>query len=272
MFGKAVQSSFSNPVISWDRKHYEYPDNPKNIQLTQYFRPIIPDGKVSCYREDGTVFEVLLHQVHLEEDAAKLVHETHQSLVDFNKAGVPLIEVVTKPCIRNVSDATIYAQYLQRIVQNLGISNANLEKGEFKSDVSVSLRKKGSQELNSRTEIKNLNSFKFMIQALEEEIQKQLDYFLQNESFRPTQTTVLWDEALKQTQTMRAKEYEADYRFINEPDLPAVNIQSVIEATKVDLDKLPYAVETILIEGGVLPRDAKFFTADSMRSEFVLSN
>ncbi|AOW09583.1 bifunctional amidotransferase subunit GatB/aspartate--tRNA ligase AspS [Flavobacterium gilvum] len=266
-FGKAVDSSFSNEVISWDRKHYEYPDNPKNIQITQFHNPIIPDGHVSCYRNDGTQFTVNLTQVHIEEDAAKLMHEKKISLVDFNKAGVPLIEIVTEPCIRNIEDASTYAQYIQRIVQNLGISEANLEKGEFKSDVSVSLRKKHSYDLNPRTEIKNLNSFKFMVEALKEEVEKQFNYFIENKEFRPDQTTVLWDADLKQTKTMRKKEFEADYRFISEPDLPFVNIKKEIEAIKVDTSALPYAVESILISGGVLPQDAKFFTADKLRSQ-----
>ena len=266
IFGKAVDSSFSNEVISWDRKHYEYPDNPKNIQITQYHNPIIPDGHVSCYRNDGSQFTVNLTQVHIEEDAAKLMHEKKISLVDFNKAGVPLIEIVTEPCIRNIEDASTYAQYIQRIVQNLGISEANLEKGEFKSDVSVSLRKKHSYDLNPRTEIKNLNSFKFMVEALKEEIEKQFNYFIEHKEFRPDQTTVLWDADLKQTKTMRKKEFEADYRFISEPDLPFVNIKKEIEAIKVDTDALPFAVESILIHGGVLPQDAKFFTADALRS------
>ena len=272
-FGKAVKSTFNNEVISWDRKHYEYPDNPKNIQITQFHNPIIPDGEVSCFRNDGSQFTVNLTQVHIEEDAAKLIHEKKVSLVDFNKAGVPLIEIVTEPCIRNIEDASTYAQYIQRIVQNLKISEANLEKGEFKSDVSVSLRKKHSYNLNPRTEIKNLNSFKFMVEALKEEIEKQLNYYIENREFRPEQTTVLWDADLKQTKTMRTKEFEADYRFISEPDLPLVNIKQVVENIEVDLSALPFAVESILIKGGVLPQDAKFFTADSLRSKtFVAIN
>ena len=272
-FGKAVNSTFSNELISWDRKHYEYPDNPKNIQITQFHNPIIPDGQVSCYRNDGSQFTVNLTQVHIEEDAAKLMHEKKISLVDFNKAGVPLIEIVTEPCVRNIEDASTYAQYIQRIVQNLGISEANLEKGEFKSDVSVSLRKINSDVLNPRTEIKNLNSFKFMVEALKEEVEKQFNYFIENKEFRPDQTTVLWDADLKQTKVMRKKEFEADYRFISEPDLPFVNIKAEIEAISVDTSALPYAVESILINGGVLPQDAKFFTADALRSRtFVTLN
>ena len=270
-FGKAVNSSFSNQVTSWDRKHYEYPDNPKNIQITQFHNPVIPDGEVSCYRNDGSQFTVSLTQTHIEEDAAKLMHEKKISLVDFNKAGVPLIEIVTDPCIRNIEDASTYAQYIQRIVQNLGISEANLEKGEFKSDVSVSLRKIGEVALNPRTEIKNLNSFKFMVEALMEEIEKQLNYFTTHKEFRPEQTTVLWDADLKQTKTMRTKEFEADYRFISEPDLPFVSIKEIVESINIDASALPYAVETVLIKGGVLPQDAKFFTADAIRSKIFMT-
>jgi len=269
-FGKAVKSSFDNEVISWDRKHYEYPDNPKNIQITQFHNPIIPDGQVSCFRNDGSQFTINLTQVHIEEDAAKLIHEKNISLVDFNKAGVPLIEIVTEPCIRHIEDASIYAQYIQRIVQNLEISEANLEKGEFKSDVSVSLRKRRSYDLNPRTEIKNLNSFKFMVEALKEEVEKQFNYYKEHKEFRPDQTTVLWDADLKQTKTMRKKEFEADYRFISEPDLPFVSIKEVVDSIKVDTSMLPYAVESILIKGGVLPQDAKFFTADAIRSKVFM--
>ncbi|QTD37013.1 bifunctional amidotransferase subunit GatB/aspartate--tRNA ligase AspS [Polaribacter batillariae] len=270
-FGKAVKSTFSNEVISWDRKHYEYPDNPKNIQITQFHNPVIPDGEVSCFRNDGSQFTVNLTQVHIEEDAAKLMHEKKISLVDFNKAGVPLIEIVTEPCIRNIEDASTYAQYIQRIVQNLGVSEANLEKGEFKSDVSVSLRKKHTYNLNPRTEIKNLNSFKFMVDALKEEVEKQLNYYIEHKEFRPDQTTVLWDADLKQTKTMRKKEFEADYRFIAEPDIPFVSIKEVVNSIKIDASALPHAVESVLIKGGVLPQDAKFFTADAIRSKTFMT-
>ena len=269
-FGKAMHSSMKNEVISWDRKHYEYPDQPKNFQLTQFHNPIIPDGEISCYREDGTIFNVQLEQTHLEEDAAKLVHKNKETWVDFNKSGVPLIEVVTKPCIQNIKDAATYAQYLQRTVQNLKISEANLEKGEFKSDVSVSLRKIGSSDLNPRTEIKNLNSFKFIVEATVEEVAKQLAYYKEHNSFRPDQTTVLWDEALKQTKVMRKKEFAADYRFAHEPDIPWVNIQQAVKNCTIDESLLPFAIETELINGGLKPQDAKFFTSDAIRSKVYL--
>ena len=269
-FGKAVRSSMSNTLICWDRKHYEYPDLPKNFQLTQFQKPIIPDGKVECYRNDGTTFSVDLEQVHIEEDAAKLVHERTRTLVDFNKSGVPLIEVVTKPCIHQIQDAATYAQNLQRIVQNLKISEANLEKGEFKSDVSVSLRKKGTPDLNPRAEIKNLNSFKFMMEAIVEEVSKQLEYFARHDSPRPDQITVLFDADLKQTLTMRKKEFAADYRYAQEPDIPFVDISTLVGEIHVERNLLPFQVESILIEGGVLPQDAKFFTSDPVKSNVFL--
>ncbi len=269
IFGKGVNAQF-NEQITWDRKHYEYPDSPKNFQLTQFQKPIIKNGKVHCFRDDGTSFEVELEQAHIEEDAAKLMHEKKQSLVDFNKAGVPLIEVVTKPCIRALKDASTYAQYLQRIVQNLNVSEANLEKGEFKSDVSISLRKKGTNALNPRAEIKNLNSFKFMVDALIEEVTKQLAYYLAHKKFRPEQITVLWDENLKQTKTMRSKEYAADYRYVLEPDIPMVSIKNALENITIDESLLPFRIESVLIQGKVRPQDAKFFTSDPNRSKVLL--
>lgn len=271
LFGKAVNSSMHNRIICWDRKHYEYPDLPKNFQLTQFTKPIIPDGYINCFRNDATQFRVDLEQVHIEEDAAKLMHDKDHTLVDFNKASVPLIEVVTKPCMHSIMDAPVYAQNLQRIVQILDISEANLEKGEFKSDVSVSLRKKGTNDLNPRAEIKNLNSFKFMAEAIVEEITKQLEYYLANKSFRPDQTTVLFDADLKKTKTMRKKEYAADYRFAIEPDIPYVNIAKEIDETVVDADVLPYNIESILIHGGVKPQDAKFFTSEAHRSKVFMA-
>ena len=271
LFGKAVHSSFRHKIICWDRKHYVYPDLPNNYQLTQYLRPIIPDGYIQCYRNDGSMFVVQLEQVHIEEDAAKLVHEPNITLIDFNKSGVPLIEVVTKPCIREIADVPVYAQNLHRIVQSLKISDANLEKGEFKSDVSVSLRKIGDTKMNPRAEIKNLNSFKFMNEAIIDEVEKQIDYYLKNNSFRPDQLTVLFDAELKRTKTMRKKEYADDYRYSLEMNVPLVNIEKAVEDSFVDEKSLPFAIETILIKSGVRPQDAKFFTSDSTRSALFLA-
>lgn len=265
LLGKALGADIPD-TISWDRKHYEYPDLPKNYQLTQFHKPVIRGGKVNCFREDGTLFSVEIEQAHIEEDAAKLIHEKSFTLVDFNKSGVPLVEIVTKPCIFNIKDASIYAHYLRRLVQSLGISGANLERGEFKSDVSVSLRLKGAKELNPRTEIKNLNSFRFMSDAVEEEVSKQYAYYVKHKEFRSSQTTVLWDADLKQTRTMRKKEYAADYRFLPEPDIPSVNIRIAVDSIFLDSSLLPFSIEKRLIEGGIRPQDAGFFTSDSTRA------
>ena len=265
-FGKAVHSTFKNKVISWDRKHYEYADLIKGYQLTQFYRPIITDGYLCCYRNNGSDFKVELEQVHIEEDAAKLVHEKNHTLVDFNKSSVPLIEVVTKPCIHAIEDVAIYAQNLQRIVQTIKVSDANLEKGEFKSDVSVSLRKIGENVLHPRTEIKNLNSFKFMLEAIADEVEKQFNYFTAHNDFRPDQTTVLFDSDTKQTKTMRKKEYAVDYRYVPDADIPLVDITDAISKNTIDEDLLPFAIETVLIKAGVRPQDAKFFTSATERS------
>lgn len=269
--GKAVESTLSHSTIGWERKHYHYPDLPKNFQLTQFNTPIIPDGAVRCFRDDGSEFVVTLEQVHIEEDAAKLLHLTQGSQVDFNKSGVPLVEVVTKPCIHKLEDAATYAQYLQRLVQSIGISEANLEKGEFKSDVSVSLRKKGTTDLHARAEIKNLNSFRFMSQAVYEEVDQQLAYYKEHEQFRPQQVTVLWDEVLKKTRVMRDKEYAADYRYSTEPDITPVDIRAMRESTEIDLDSLPYTCEKMMIEKGVRPQDAKFFTSNADRVDVFVT-
>ena len=266
LFGKAVHSSFKNKIIAWDRKHYDYVDIAKGYQLTQFHRPIITDGYICCYRNDGSDFRVDLEQVHIEEDAAKLLHDETYTYVDFNKSSVPLIEVVTKPCLREIADVPIYAQNLQRIVQSLKISEANLEKGEFKSDVSVSLRKKGDTNLNPRAEIKNLNSFKFMHEAIVDEVEKQLDYYLKNNSFRPDQITVLFDADTKHTKEMRKKEYADDYAYALDPNIPFVNITQAIAENSIDENLLPFAVETVMIKAGVRPQDAKFFTSAVERS------
>ncbi|MCF8306312.1 MAG: bifunctional amidotransferase subunit GatB/aspartate--tRNA ligase AspS [Ignavibacteriales bacterium] len=266
IFGKVIGSSFVNKLIHWDRKHYEYPDLPKNYQLTQHKKPIISDGLIKCYRNDGTIFTVNIEQVHIEEDAAKLIHDGEITLVDFNKSGVPLIEVVTQPCIHNITDIPYYAQTLQRIVQIYNISAANLEKGEYKSDVSVSLRKRGANELNPRVEIKNLNSFRFMTDAVHTEVVKQIDFFIKNNSFNGEMTTVLFEPTSKNTKTMRKKEFAADYRFAKEPDIPSIDISDAILEIDIDYEVFPFNIETVLIDQGIRPQDAKYFTSDIKRA------
>lgn len=257
-------------LVRWDRKHYQYPDLPKNFQLTQLDYPIIDGGEVKCFRDDGSSFVVELHHAHLEEDAGKLVHTDKYSLVDYNRCGTPLVEIVTEPCIHKVEDAETYAKYIQKIVRHLGVSDADMEKGQMRSDVSISLRKKGTNDLNPRTEIKNLNSYAFISKAVSEVVTKQLNYYVEYGVPSPDQVTAQWDAEAQITRVLRSKEDAADYRFSQEPDIPWLDVSDLKARTKVDISLLPTVVEEELIEGGVRPQDAKFFSGDKERSRVVI--
>ena len=257
-------------LVRWDRKHYQYPDLPKNFQLTQLDYPIIDGGEVKCFRDDGSSFIVELHHAHLEEDAGKLVHTDKYSLVDYNRCGTPLVEIVTEPCIHKIDDAETYAKYIQKIVRHLGVSDANMEKGQMRSDVSISLRKKGTNDLNPRTEVKNLNSYAFITKAITEAVTKQLNYFEEHGVPSPDAVTAQWDADAQITRIMRTKEDAADYRFSQEPDIPWLDISNLRERTKVDVSLLPTVVEEELILGGIRPQDAKFFSSDKERSRVVI--
>jgi len=261
ILGKAIQADISN-IITRDRKHYQYPDLPKWFQLTQLENPIIKWWIIKCLRENWSVFEVPLEQIHLEEDAWKLIHKKDYSLVDFNRAGRPLIEIVTKPAIHDIDDAIIYMEYLQKIVRFLDISNADMEKGHFRSDISISLRKKWSNDLNPRTEIKNLNSFKFAKNAVISEIEQQIQYYIKHNKVKQEQVTALWDEDKKEIRIMRKKENANDYRYINEPDIPAIDISKLKNKIQVDVSQLPFQCELQMIEWKLNMKEARFFSAD----------
>ena len=259
-----------NERVSWDRKHYQYPDLPKNFQLTQLDHPIIVGGNVKCFRDNGTEFNVELHHALWEEDAGKLVHTDKYSLVDYNRCGTPLVEIVTEPCIHRLEDAEVYAKYIQKIVRHLGVSDANMEKGQMRSDISVSLRKKGTKDLNPRTEIKNLNSFAFITKALNEVVSKQLSYYQEHGVPSPDQVTAQWDADAEVIRIMRSKEDAEDYRYSREPDIPWLDISDLAASTKVDVSLLPTVVEEECIKGGVRPQDAKFFSGDKESARVVI--
>ena len=269
VLGKGLNSEINN-LVSWDRKHYQYPDLPKNFQLTQLDYPVIVGGNIKCFRDDKSSFVVDLERGHLEEDAGKLVHTQKYSLVDYNRCGTPLVEVVTKPCINRIEDAEVYAKYIQKIARHLGVSDANMEKGQMRSDVSISLRKKGTNDLNPRTEIKNLNSFAFMTKAASEAATKMLNHYEEHGTPSQEQVTAQWDDDAQVTRVMRTKEDAEDYRYIREPDIPWLDISDLAENTKVDITYLPSVVEEELIEGGIDAKDAKFFSADKERSRIVI--
>lgn len=223
------------------RKHYTYPDLPKNYQITQDDKPICTNGYIPIEREDGTTKHVRLHRIHMEEDAGKNIHtEKGNSLVDLNRAGTPLLEIVSEPDMKSAHEAKAYLHRLHQTVQYLGISDADMEKGSFRCDINVSIKKKSDTQLGTKVEIKNMNSFKFIGQAIEYEIERQCTALQSGESIH--QQTRLWDTKTNQTFFMRSKEAADDYRYFPDPDVPLIKIdQAWIDAIKTTLPELPHA-------------------------------
>lgn len=223
----------------FDRKQYFYPDLPKGYQISQHTLPICSGGELVVYPDDATETVVALERIHLEEDAAKNVHTQSATLVDFNRAGCPLIEIVTKPCITSSKTARVFLQELQMLVRYLGISDADMEKGHMRMDANVSLRPVGDDALYPRTEVKNLNSFKAVEKALNYEIAEQTK--LWDDHAAPERLrTCGWDDAASKTVEQRSKEDAADYRYFPEPDLPPLTLtEEFIEKISLRLPELP---------------------------------
>lgn len=268
--GIAIKSKILD-IIDWDRKHYEYPDLPKWFQLTQLEHPIVMWWEVRCIRNDGTEFSVDLDHIHLEEDAGKLVHKEGYSLVDFNRSGRALIEIVTKPSIKRIDDAIVYLESIQNLVRSLHISEADMEKGHLRSDISISLRKKGEEKLNERTEIKNLNSFKFAKDAINKEIETQVRHWEKTGEAKTDQLTVLWDEKTKTIKIMRTKENANDYRFIKEPDIPAIDISDLKKDIEVEYAFLPYEIEKKLMEVWLTVLESKYFSSNIQKAHTLFA-
>lgn len=270
LLGKAIDGQIT-PLIDWDRKHYEYPDLPKGYQITQLEHPIVMDGKVECYRLDGTTFTVEIDHIHLEEDTGKFLHEWDHSLLDFNRSGRALVEIVTTPSIRSIDDMGIYFEYLQKIVRAVDASDADMEKWHVRSDLSLSLRKKWTNDLNPRTEIKNINSFKFAKDALSSELDAQLTYREEHNGPKQEQVTALWDVKEKQIKVMRNKENAQDYRYIKEPDIPMIDISSLVTSLVVDKTDFPFTIEKQIVDAWIHPKDAKFFSADPHKAHILFT-
>ena len=222
------------------RKHYFYPDLPKGYQISQYDLPICQKGEVRI-RHDGEEKVIALNRIHLEEDAGKSTHleEEASSLVDLNRAGVPLVEIVSEPELRSAQEAGAYMRQIRQIVRYLDICNGNMEEGSLRCDANVSLRARGSEKLGSKVEIKNLNSFRHVEKAIEHEVSRQRVLIEQGESI--VQETRLWDEAKGVTRSMRTKEYAEDYRYFPDPDLLPLEIdEDWIEKVKTSLPELPW--------------------------------
>jgi aspartyl-tRNA(Asn)/glutamyl-tRNA(Gln) amidotransferase subunit B len=255
----------------WDRKNYFYPDLPKAYQISQFDIPLSYDGHLSLLNGAGKEIEVGINRVHLEEDAAKLSHGGNETWVDFNRSGLPLIEIVTEPDIRFIKDAESLLREIRRVVRYLGVSHADMEKGQLRCDASISLRPMGEKKLYPRVEIKNLNSFKTVKKALSYE-QNRLKALWEKGEAPKEATTVLWDEAAACTKFMRDKEDAADYRFVPEPDIPEVRFEAEwVEAMKSDLPILPMACIRFFIENGLDFERAESISEDPKDSAYLRS-
>jgi aspartyl-tRNA(Asn)/glutamyl-tRNA(Gln) amidotransferase subunit B len=229
------------PRNTFARKHYFYPDLPKGYQISQNEDPICTAGYVPIRLEDGSIKKIRLIRIHMEEDAGKNIHAEHEnaSFVDLNRAGTPLLEIVTYPDIASTYEAKAYLRALRLIVQYLGICSGNMEEGALRADTNISVRKKGAEKLGTRCELKNINSFKFIGDAIEHEIERQIELIESGQKVR--QETRLWDTKNKKTIMMRSKEEAADYRYFQDPDLPILEInQDMIDDAKKTMAELPY--------------------------------
>ncbi len=239
-FGLAVGATINRRSV-FERKNYFYPDLPKGYQISQYELPVVQGGSLSMVVKDGEK-TVRLTRAHLEEDAGKSLHEDFHGMsgIDLNRAGTPLLEIVTEPDMRSAEEAVAYAKALHALVRWIGICDGNMQEGSFRCDANVSVRPKGSAVLGTRCEIKNLNSFRFLEEAINYEVRRQIE--LLGDGGRVVQETRLYDPDKKETRSMRSKEDAHDYRYFPDPDLlPLVISAESIEQIRSALPELPQA-------------------------------
>ncbi|CAN1486751.1 GatB Asp-tRNAAsn/Glu-tRNAGln amidotransferase B subunit (PET112 homolog) [Burkholderiaceae bacterium] len=279
-FGLAINAHIAERSV-FARKNYFYPDLPKGYQISQFEIPVVQGGEVSFFLEEGkeTVRKtVRLERAHLEEDAGKSLHEDFigQSGIDLNRAGTPLLEIVTHPDIRSSDEAVAYAKELHKIVTWIGICDGNMQEGSFRCDANVSVRKPG-QPLGTRREIKNLNSFKFMQQAIDYEVRWQIEEIEDGRAIQ--QATVLFNPDTGETRAMRTKEDAADYRYFPDPDLPPLVIaRDWVERVKSEMAELPRVMAERFVKDYALPEyDATQLTqsvgiAKSFEKSVAVSN
>jgi aspartyl-tRNA(Asn)/glutamyl-tRNA(Gln) amidotransferase subunit B len=257
-----------SPYSKFDRKSYFYPDMPKNYQISQYDKPLCLGGAVEIPVAGGGVRRIGLTRIHLEEDVGKSTHHAACSGVDFNRAGVPLMEIVTEPEMTSVEETAAFLQTLKQILLYTGVSDCNLEEGNLRCDVNVSVRPTGQTRLGTKAEIKNMNSFKAVQAALAFEIERQID--LLQGGGRVVQETRRWDPDAGVTLSMRSKEDAHDYRYFPEPDLlPVVLDQGQVEAWRAELPELPSRRRIRLVaEYGLPEYDAGVLAADREVADF----
>jgi aspartyl-tRNA(Asn)/glutamyl-tRNA(Gln) amidotransferase subunit B len=238
-FGLGVGASISK-ISAFDRKNYFYPDLPKGYQITQMDKPIVLGGSVDIPLADGTLKQVNITRAHLEEDAGKSLHEKFQQStgIDLNRAGTPLLEIVSEPDMRSAKEAVAYAKYIHQLVTYLGVSDGNMAEGSLRCDANVSIRPSGTTEMGTRTETKNVNSFRFLERAINFEVQRQQQVL--ESGGRIVQETRLFDPDRDETRPMRSKETAMDYRYFPEPDLLPVKIdEAFIAEVKNSMPELP---------------------------------
>ena len=239
MFGLAIDAEIARTSV-FERKNYFYPDLPKAYQTTQLEKPIVGRGHVEIELADGSKKTVRIHHAHLEEDAGKSLHEDFHGMsgIDLNRAGTPLLEIVSEPDLRNAREAVAYLKKLHSIIRYLDISDGNMAQGSMRCDANVSIRRAGDTELGTRTEIKNINSFRFVEKAINYEVLRQREIL--EDGGRIVQETRLYDADLDETRSMRSKEVANDYRYFPEPDLlPVVIDDAYVESVRASLPELP---------------------------------
>ncbi len=252
-----------------DRKNYFYPDLPKAYQISQFDKPLCENGYVEIEAEDGAKKKIRLTRIHIEEDAGKLNHSelSGGSLVDLNRAGVPLIEIVSEPDLRSSQEAEKYLRELKSILEYIEVSDCKMQEGSYRADVNVSVRKKGTKEYGTRTEMKNMNSFRAIVRGIEYEAERQIDV-LENGK-KVEQETLRWDDVSGRTFSMRDKEDAQDYRYFPEPDLVAIRLSDeYIENIKKTLPELPEKRKKRYLEEYELSqKDATLLTASKYLSD-----
>ena len=260
------------PYVQFDRKNYFYADLPKGYQISQFFYPMGINGHVDI-EVNGETRRIRIRQIHLEEDTGKLLHmgnitASPSSLVDFNRAGVPLLEIVTQPDVRNAEEARLFLQKLRTIIQYTGVSDCKMEEGSMRCDANVSVRPKGSDILGQKTELKNMNSFRAVTRGIDYEIPRQIDLVLNGEEVIPQ--TRHWDEAKGVTRAMRTKYLATDYRCFPDPNVPPFkNDPAWVEEIRQSLPELPDARYARLVkEDGLPPYDAEVITASKAMADF----
>lgn len=250
------------------RKNYFYPDLPKGYQISQYEEPVCSEGEVLVDTDEGRK-SIRLVRIHIEEDAGKSIHDIgDDTFIDVNRCGVPLLEIVSYPDIRSASEASSYLQKLRQVIKYLGISDGNMEEGSLRCDANVSVRLKGAEEYGTRTEIKNMNSFKNVEKAIEYEAQRHIDILESGGTI--SQETRLWDADKQETRSMRSKEFAHDYRYFPDPDLVPVQIDDeMLERLKLELPEFPEArAERFVKEFGIPVYDAGVLTAEREVSDY----